>query len=58
MPTMDIYFRLYYSFKNFFYHSLLYRKENAHEVSIWSCAWGGLKKKDEENGDGEESRYV
>jgi hypothetical protein len=46
-------------FKNiFFQHSLLYRKDNAHEDSIWSCAWGRLRKKDEENGDGEESRYV
>jgi len=44
--------------ERFFQHSLLYRKDNAHEESIWSCAWGGLKKKNEENGDGEESRYV
>jgi len=39
-------------------HSLLYRKENARENSIWNFAWRGLKQKDEQNGDGEESRYV
>jgi hypothetical protein len=42
----------------FFQHSLLYRKENAHDDSIWSCAWGRMKKKDDENGDGEGSRYT
>ena len=58
VPVMVTHFRLCYSFKTFFQHSLLYRKDNAHEDSICSCAWGGLKKKDKENGDGEESRYV
>jgi hypothetical protein len=42
----------------FFQHSLLYRKENAHDDSIWSCAWGRMKKKDDEIGDGEGSRYT
>ena len=52
-------FRLQYSSKNlFFQHSLLYRKDNAHEDSILSCVWGRLKKKDEEICDGEESRCV
>jgi hypothetical protein len=41
-----------------FQHSLLYRKDNAHEDSIWSCAWGRMKKKDDENVDGEGSRYT
>lgn len=44
--------------KPFFQYSLLYRKDNAHEDSIWSCAWGRMKKKDNENGDGDGSRYV
>lgn len=44
--------------ESFFQHSLLYRKENAHDDSIWSCAWGRMKKKDDENGDGEGSRYT
>jgi hypothetical protein len=59
LPIMVTIFRLCYSSKNFFFqNSLLYRKENAHEDSIWSCAWLELKQKDEENGDGKESRYV
>ena len=59
VPIMVTLCRLCYCFKKrFFQHSLLYRKDNAHEDSIWSCAWGKLKKKNEENGDGEESRYV
>lgn len=45
---------------------MLTKKENAHEESIWTCAWGRYtpdkKKKDEENegegGDDEKSRYV
>jgi hypothetical protein len=36
----------------------LYRKDTAHEDSIWSCAWGKMKKKDDENEDGEGSRYL
>ncbi|GJQ73963.1 hypothetical protein Trydic_g18897 [Trypoxylus dichotomus] len=39
-------------------YSLLYKKENAHDESIWSCAWGRLskEKKDVNDGDGENSR--
>lgn len=45
-----------------FQYSILHKKENAHEESIWSCAWGRAandrkKRADNQNGD-ENSRYV
>ncbi|CAL7938669.1 unnamed protein product [Xylocopa violacea] len=37
-------------------YSLLNKTENAHEDSIWTCAWGCLKKKRESQLDNEDSR--
>lgn len=38
-------------------HSLLVRHENAHDDSLWSCAWGRVKrKKDDDNLDADDSR--
>ena len=37
-------------------YSLLSNTENAHEDSIWTCAWGCLKKKKEAHADNEDSR--
>jgi len=37
-------------------YSLIHKTENAHEDSIWTCAWGCPKKKKESQPDNEDSR--
>ncbi|XP_011298906.1 WD repeat-containing protein 61 [Fopius arisanus] len=37
-------------------YSLIHKTENAHEDSIWTCAWGKPKRKKENNHDNEDSR--
>lgn len=41
----------------FFQYSLTHKTENAHEDSIWTCAWGCPKRKKDIEADNEDSRY-
>lgn len=41
-----------------FQYSVLYKKEAAHDDSIWSCSWGRISKKEsKKDHDGDNSRY-
>lgn len=37
-------------------YSIIHKTENAHEDSIWTCAWGCPKKKNDAQPDNEDSR--
>ncbi|OAD59981.1 WD repeat-containing protein 61 [Eufriesea mexicana] len=44
-----------FAINEIFQYSVLHKIENAHDDSIWTCAWGSLKKKIELESDNEDS---
>lgn len=54
---LSVFRSLFHYFIHVFQYSLTHKTENAHEDSIWTCAWGCPKRKKDIQPDNEDSRY-